>query len=424
MITKAIEIANGVTINYIETEKFKTNYFSFSFISEINKESAPLNSMIPRILTHGSGKYPSQAEIDKRLQYLYSGSIGTRNVISGNAHIFGIVADMLNDKYTPDTAVTDEMMELLCDIIFNPYLENGAFSEKYTEDEKLEVIDTINAEINNKSSYALKRCTEIMCENEIFSIKKLGSVEDVEKITPTILYDAYKKALESSKIEIYFVGKVDIEKMAAIFRAYFDKVERNPKELGKITIVKRAGEVKQICEIQDVNQGKLCMGFRISRTLEDGDYHIVQLFNELYGGSPTSKLFVNVREKKSLCYTCRSMIMQKSGIMYVSAGIEASNKQIAEDAILEQLEQVKNRNITDEELDSAKKSIKNAYMNLFDNPSGMEYWSLNRKLSDNYDTPDSEAKKIDSTTKEQLASIAKGITLDTVYFLKGEDKNG
>lgn len=424
MITKSIEVANGVKINYIETDKFKTNYFSFNFITLIDKEKSPLNTLLPRILTHGSASYPSQALIDKRLQYLYSSSLVTRNTTIGKFHIFGLMADMLNDKYTAGTSVTSEMISLICDIIFNPYLENGVFSKQYTESEKLEVIDAINAEINNKGRYSLNRCTEIMCEDEIFSIKKTGNVDDVEKITPEQLYNAYKNALKNYKIEIYAVGKLDIDKIALTLKAHFEKIERELETMPSIEIKRSASEVKRVCEIQDVMQGKLCMGFRTGRTIEDGNYHIAQLFCEIYGGSPTSKLFVNVREKKSLCYTCRSMITQKSGLMYVMAGIEATNKQIAEDAILEQLDCVRLAQITSEELESAKKSLKNSYMNIYDSPSAMELWTLNRELSGNFDEPIGEAQRVDSTTKEQIAEYARGITLDTVYFLKGEDSNG
>ncbi len=424
MITKTFEIASGVRLNYIQTDKFKTNYFSFNFITSVNKEKAPYHTMIPRILTHGSATYPSQSEIDKRLQFLYSGTIGVRNMTSGKFHIFGLIGNMLNDKYTLGTPVTDEMINLLNDVVFNPYLENGAFSEEYTEDEKLELIDQINAEINNKTSYSLDRCTEIMCENEIFSIKKTGRVEDVAKITPNLLYQAYKTALETYKIEIYVVGNVDIEKIAHKFKTQFEKINRTTEKIIDIEIVRSASEVKRIIEVQDVNQGKLCMGFRTGKTIEDGNFHVAQMFNEIYGSSPTSKLFVNVREKKSLCYTCRSMLTQKNGIMFVIAGIEPTNKQVAEDAILEQLDEMKNKKISDTELESAKKSLKNAYMNIYDSPAGMELWTLNRGLSGNFDIPNGEAKKLDSVTKEQISEFASGITLDTVYFLKGEDDNG
>ncbi len=421
MITKYIKIAEGVKVNYIETEKFKTNYISVNFITQMRKESAHLNTLVSRVLVHGSKNFPSQSAIEKRLQYLYAGSISRRTNNIGKYQIFGVCADMLNDRYTEGTPVTDEMVDLVCDIVFNPIVENDAFSKQNTEDEKLETIDLINAEINNKARYAQNRCTEIMCENEVFSIKTTGTKEDVLATTPKDLFEAYKKALREYRIEIYVVGKVDIDKLANTFKSHFDKIERSLESLDDIEIIKEVSEVKNIEEIQEVSQGKLCMGFRTGKTIEDGDYHVAQLFNEIFGGSPTSKLFVNVREKKSLCYTCRSYVTQKSGLMYVSAGIESSNKQVAIDAILEQLENVKNAKITSTELESAKKSLKNAYMNVYDSPVAMEVWTLNRELSENFDVPSDEANKILATTKEDVSSYAKGIKLDTIYFLKGEE---
>lgn len=423
MITKTINIANGVNVNYIETEKFKMNSISFNFITGLKRENAHINTLLTRVLIHGSKNYPTQKDIDKRLQYLYASSLSRRSHTCGKYHVFGLCADMLNDRFTEDISVTDEMVALLCDVVFNPIIENDSLSAKNTEDEKLEMIDLINAEINNKARYAQKSCFDIMCENEVTSISVLGEVKDVQCVDAKILYDAYKKALKECRVEIYVVGNLDADRVANTFKTYFDKIERNVETVDDIEIVRSATSVKNVEEIQDVAQGKLCMGFRTGKTIEDGDYHIAQLFNELYGGSPMSKLFVNVREKKSLCYTCSSFIMQKSGILRVLAGIEASNKQIAIDAILEQLECVKNAEITDDELENAKKSLKNSYMNVYDSPYAMESWTYVRSLSNNYDIPLEEARKIEKVTKEEIAEYAKGITLDTIYFLKGEDSN-
>lgn len=420
MITKQIQISDGVTINYIETEKFKSNYISVNFISELDKKSSFLNSMIPRILSHASGSYPSQADIDKRLQYLYSASLTTKNTSYGQYHIFGFLSDMLNDKYALGTMVADEMVNFLCDIIFNPYLEDGVFSKQFTENEKLEMIDSIEAEINSKTSYSITRCIENMFEGEIFSIRKTGTVEDVEKITPKMLYDAYKNALSTCRVEIYAVGKLDIDKVASTFKAHFDKIERSVTKIIDITPALIQREIKQICEIDDVSQGKLCMGFRLGKS---DDAVLANLFSELYGASPTSKLFVNVREKKSLCYTCRSIISLKTGSMCVVAGIEATNKEVAEKAIIEQLECVKRAEITDEELESAKKSLKNAYLSIYDRPSALATWSLNRKLSGVDSIPMLEYERLDLITKEQIASFAQEINLDTVYFMRGELEN-
>ena len=120
MITQSVKIAEGVNINHIQTDKFKSNFISFSFVTKVDKERVAQNALLSRVLCRGSKKYPSQAKIDKKLQYLYSSRIGTRNDTLGEFQIFGLVADVLNDKYTLGTPVTDEILDLLCDIIFNP----------------------------------------------------------------------------------------------------------------------------------------------------------------------------------------------------------------------------------------------------------------------------------------------------------------
>ena len=122
MITKSFNIANGVKLHYIETDKFKTNYFSFNFLASKSQETVHYNAMIPLILMRACAKYPSQAAINKRLQYLYSGDICSRNDSFGEYQIFGLKVNMLNDRYTTDTDVTGETVDLVCEMLFNPYL--------------------------------------------------------------------------------------------------------------------------------------------------------------------------------------------------------------------------------------------------------------------------------------------------------------
>ena len=424
MITRTIEIAKGVRLNYIHTDKFKTNLISFNFITQISKDSAHLNAMLPIILMRGCKKYPTQADINKRLQYLYSADIDAKNDKVGEFQVFGFSTNMLGDRFTGDIKMAEEMAELLCQLIFEPYLEKGVFAKKYVEGEKINLIDAIEAEINNKTRYSMNRCLEEMCKDEIFATKKFGTVEQVKKISAKSLFEAYKKAIKECKIEIYAVGDCDCNKIADIFKTYLEGVERDPHEPVLYPIVRAASEVKRIDECQDINQGKLCIGMRTGRNIEDGNFHIAQLFSEIYGASPTSKLFVNVREKMSLCYFCRSVIQQRNGVLMVASGIEFANKEIAEEAILKQLEAIKNGEISDEELDNAKRSLRNAYMHIYDSLEAMEAWTLNRSLSKNYDTPENERDMVESTTVDQIVEFAKGITLDTVYFLKGESNNG
>ena len=422
MITKSKLIAEGVKINYINTPKFKTNYISINFISPLTREQVHYNSMLPLILMRGCAKYPTQIDINKRLQYLYSGDIAARNTCFGEYQIFGFKANMLNKRFASDVDIEEETVTLLCDMVFEPLVIDGAFDNAYTEGEKINLIDTIQAEINEKGKYAVKRLLSEMCKDEVFGIPKLGEACDVKNITAKSLYDAYLKALKEFPIEIYFVGEGDFDKIASKFERVFKNIERAPIEIPKATLISHVNEVKQIEDVENVKQGKLVLGFRTGYKPEDNKYHLMQLFNEIYGSSPTAKLFVNVREKMSLCYYCRSIVSQRTGIMLVSSGIEAKNKEIAEKAILEQLEMIKNGVITDEELESAKKSLKNGYMQIYDSAEAMETWAFFRSICGIFTTPLLECERLATTTVKDVQALACNFELDTVYFLRGKER--
>lgn len=420
MITKTIKIADGVTLNYIEADKFKTNYFSFNFITELSKETASLNALIPPILMRGCNKYPTQAKINKRLQYLYSGEVGARNTKFGEYQIFGLHANMLDNRFCNDVDVTKETVELICDMIFDPYLINEEFNIEYVKTEKINLIDVLESERNNKTQHSMKRTMEEMCKNEIFSISKYGTAEQINKLSSKEIYASYLNVLKTCQVEIYYVGKCDICKVESILKSRFACIEREVKEIKEATTIEKVDSVKEIVDEENVKQGKLCLGFRTGYKPNDHKYHLLQLFNEVFGGSPTSKLFMNVREKKSLCYFCRSIVKQRSGVMIVASGIEFDNKLIAQNAIIEQLDAIKSGNISKEEFESAKKSIKNGYMQVYDSAESMEAWAFFRGLCGVYTEPYDECLKIDEATINDIKAVANKMTLDTIYFLKGK----
>lgn len=423
MITKTIEIASGVQLKYIETDKFKTNYFSFNFISPLSNEKAHFNALIPLVLMRGSNKYKTQSEINKRLQYLYSGDVAARNDSFGEYQIIGFKANMLDNRFANDTDITMETVSLICSLLFDPLLENGKFTEAYTKGEKLNLVDIIESERNNKTRHSIIRLTEEMCANEVFGVSKLGKIENVKKITSKSLYEAYLQMLATYPVEIYFVGKCDIDALASLLKKQFVNITRSVIKIPMAKTIEKATEVKRVVDTENVKQGKLCLGFRTGYKVEENKYYLMQLFNEVFGGSPTSKLFINVREKMSLCYYCRSIINQRNGIMKVASGIEFDNKEIAEKAIIDQLDQIKKGNITEEEFESAKKSIRNGYLQIYDSAESMETWTFYRGICQSKSTPLDECNKINTATIDDIKSVAEKMTLDTVYFLKGIDKS-
>ncbi len=422
-------VGSGICLNYLETEKFKTGYMSVSFTAPLDTETAAKNALIPNILLRGSVKYPTMAEISKKLDYLYASSVSARVEKRGDVQLFGLCASMIDSAYTiGGEDLLGEITDMMAELLFCPITKDCGFDAAYTESEKNNLIDAINARVNNKAYYARMRCIQEMCSGERCGISEIGETEDVERCTAENLYAQYKYALKCYPIEIFFVGKCDIDALENKLRAVFCDIPRAPIEMPETEIIRKAGEPKRITEDMPVNQGKLNIGFRAGSYIKDDDYYAAMLFNEMFGGGVTSKLFMNVREKMSLCYYCSSSPEAAKGLIIVSSGIEVDNREIAEKAIFDQIDAIKSGDFTEEEHENAKLGLVNTYRELGDSARGLEAWYLGRMQSGVICDPDEVVAGIESVTRDEIIAAANKVSLDTVYFLngtlKGEGQNG
>lgn len=421
-------IADGIGFNYLETEKFKTGFLSVSFIAPLSAETAAKNALIPSVLLRGSVKYPNMAEINKKLDYLYASSLSARNTKRGERQVFGICASMIDSAYTINGEdLLAQVTDFVWEILLNPITVDGAFDPAYTESEKNNLIDAINAKINNKTQYARMRCAAEMCKNERYGLDENGTAKEVSACTAAGVYEQYRYALCHYPIEIFYVGKCDPDDLCDRLGSVFGALDRDPVDVPETEIVREAKTLNRISEDMPVNQGKLAIGFRTGIAMNDPEYPALIMANEIFGGGVTSKLFMNVREKMSLCYYCSSSPESAKGLLFVQSGIETENREIAEKAIFEQLDAVRRGEFTDEELLCARLGIINAYKELSDSAKGLEGWYLGRLLEGCASVPDEVTEAVERVTKEEIVAAANKLTADTVYFLngtlKGEDEN-
>lgn len=414
-----ISIADGVRLHCLPTGKFKTNFMSVSFTAPLEAGVNAMNSLIPNILLRGSEKYPDMAAINRRLDYLYAAGISTRCSKRGDVQVFGLCADMLDSSYAiGGEDLVAEMTDMLGELLLHPIKVGEGFDPDYTESEKNNQIDAIRASINNKVYYAYRRCVEEMCRGERFGLTETGTVDETSACTPESLYSQYKYALKHYPIEIFFVGQCDADALADRLRSIFS-FEREPIALPATEVIRSAAEPKTVTEDMPVNQGKLVIGMRSGLTLADPEYPALMLCNAIYGGAVTSKLFMNVREKMSLCYYCQSSPDAAKGLLMIQSGIEVSNREVAEKAILEQLEAVRRGDFTDEEMNGALLFLINSYNELADSARGLENWYLGRMIFNIPGEPDEMVERLRAVTREDIIAAAKLPTLDTVYFLNG-----
>lgn len=416
-----INIAEGINLSIIQSDKFKTNHLKINFTLPLCKKTAPLASLLPSVLRRGCEKYPTLMQLNRRLEYLYSTGLGGASGKCGENETVTFDASFLRNEFIPDgTDLLSLVCDMMADFIFAPYLVNGKFCEEYVESEKINLIDRIKAEINNKGNYAIKRLFDIMCEDEAYSTSHLGTVESVSEIDSTALTEFYFGEFAKSPVEIFFVGVCNEKELTEKIRERFSPFARKSTEYAKDTVKQTASKLKRVTEEMPVNQGKLTMGFRTGACTALNNNENFLVFNEIFGSSPTSKLFENVREKLSLCYYCSSRYVATKGIMYIASGVKVGDETAAEEEILRQLDSMKVGDFSENDIAVAKMSLENSYMSCYDNADRLASWYLTRIISGAENASiENVINKIKSVTKENIIAIANTVIPDTVYFLKG-----
>ena len=420
-MVQRIAILPEVYLTAATTEKFKTECFSVNLLRPLSREEASLNALVGGVLLRGSRRHPDLTAVSTALEELYGAEIG--NVIRkrGEVQCIGLYADTLCDEAVGEP-IFAQTAAMTAELLLDPVTEGGVFRTDYVEQEKENLIRSIRARMNGKRAYAHSQMTKAMFRNEAFGVDRLGEEEDVIPITPESLFAHYKKLLATSRVEICYTGRKDPETVAAILR---DALAALPREtcvpVGTV-FVPRAEKVQEIVERMDVTQGKLCMGFRAGRSVLDEKWPATALLNAVFGGGLTSKLFANVREKLSLCYYARSAPDKYKGVLSVSSGIEFEKYEVAKAAILEQLDACRRGEITETELRWAKDQISLALRTLGDSPTQLDDFHLGNAVIERKVTPEELCRRNEALTVADLAEAAREITLDTVYFLRGEEE--
>ena len=419
------EIAASVYFNAISETKFKSNLISMRFIAPLDEKTAAKNALLFPVLLRGSTQFPDIGSIRREEESVYDTDISDGVYKRGDSQILEIRMSLLDNRFSIDGMdITARAVNLLSDILFAPLMEDGCFCEEYVESEKQMLIDDIRAQINDKRRYAMQRLSEEMFSDDVFGVCELGTVESVEAITAKDLTEQYKELFSRARIEIFAVGNFDFTALRETFRTLFGKAERSylyQTETKPLTCAKP--EVKKVYERQNISQGKLSLGFYTGMTVKDPDYTAMQLLNIVYGAGVTSKLFLNVREKLSLCYYCGSSDNGQKGFMTVHSGIEFKNEKKAVDEILAQLDEIKNGNISESELRDAKLALVDSAERIADSANNMLNWYFACVMNGEMITPKEKCEKILAVTAEDIVRISRNIQLDTYYFLCAKEEN-
>jgi predicted Zn-dependent peptidase len=416
-----IDIKNGIKLHTIKTEKFKTNLIAVMLTTKLDRKNITKNALIPAVLRRGTKFMQTQEEINKKMEDMYGASFDCGLDKTGDNQILKFYMETVNNEFLPQDAenMIKSSIEKIFEIIFNPYLENGVFKKEYVEQEKENIKQIIDGKIDSKARYALDRCIEEMYKNEPFGLYKFGYVEDLKDINEKNLYEYYLELIKTCKIDIYISGIVD-ENIHNIIKQNenIEKLEERKPDFKEFELVKKENEeAKEIQESMEVTQGKLIIGLDVNILDKDARYKIM-IYNSLLGGSANSKLFQNVREKASLAYTASSSYYRFKNNIFINCGIDIPNYQKALEIIKKQIEDMKNGDFTDEEIENAKNGIIASIKTIDDEQDTEITYYFGQELSGTKTSLEEYIENIQKINKADVLEVAKQISINTIYFLK------
>lgn len=423
METVRTELIPGVWLTALRSDKFKTGCLSINLLTQLKRETAAFNAVLPFVLRRGTRFHPDMQTIAAELDSLYGTGVEPIVRKIGEIQCIGFYASFPDDKYLPaGSEAFEKAANLSCEMLLAPNTRGGLFLPAYVESEKEKLLELIRSRVNEKRSYAHFRLLEQMCCYEDYAVSRFGTEDTAESIYYQKLTKYYHSLISASPVEIFYCGSMEASKVADILSDALSGMTRGEINYDIGTDIRMNAvedKVRSFVDEMSVTQGKLVMGFRLGECMEEPDLAAIYVFNAVYGSGVTSKLFMNVREKLSLCYYASSTVDTHKGIMLVSSGVDFDKVDEAKSEMLAQLEAVKSGDISDEELEAARRSVASDLRACLDSQGELEGFYLANTIDGLEFSPDELAALVCDVSREDVIKIASSVVLDAEYFLRG-----
>ena len=414
------EIMQDVYLTYLHQRKFKTCLLSVQLITDLRRETAGFNALVPAVLRRGTMRHPDMESLSAALDALYGATIDYTVRKKGERQCVGFVAQCIDDAFAPGREkLLEPVTELLGELLLDPVTRNGRFMPAYVDSERQNLLDAIRSLKNDKRDWADVRLMQEMCADEPYGVLRLGDEDTVSRINHQKLYRHYQQLLTTAPVEIFYCGSADESRVETALLSALASLPRGRMARPEPIVLRHAPEEpRYVVEEMDVTQGKLSMGWRC----ETDDIPAMVMANLLFGGSSNAKLFMTVREQLSLCYYASSGFARSKRIMTVSSGIEVKDYDRALAEILHQLDLVRQGQWEPWELESARAAMDSALTALGDSQGAMENYCLGQNALGLDETPEELLAALREVTGERIMAAAQAARLDTVYFLKGKEE--
>ncbi len=407
-------------LHIIKTDHFKTVNTRIMFKRKAKKEEINYRNFLSLMLLESTKKYKTHKEIEVKCEELYALNVRSESFLSGNYSVMSFDSVFLNEKYT-EKGLFKEIFDFLFQLTLDPNVDNKAFDTNSFNNVKNVLINNLESYKDVPSYYSRKRILELAGKNTPLELKSEGYLETINEVNEKNLFEYYQKIIKTDNIDIFIIGDVDEEYLKKLIKETIPiNTLKKPSETHYIEhkkIRKRALIEK---EKDDFRQSQLLLAYKLDKLTDFEKQYVIPIYNYILGGAPDSKLFKNIREKKSLCYNISSGHIMIANLILITAGIDAKNYKKTVTLIRKQVKDMEKGLFDESDIEKAKLIFLNSYKELTDNPAViMSIYMLHEYL--NRDLLDDRIKKTKTVTKDMIVSVAKKVHLDTIFFLEGDN---
>lgn len=408
-------------LHFIKTDIFKTITMKVIFHTPIIKEDITKRNILSDILLQSTKEYKTRRDLTIKSEDLYAADIYTSNQRVGNYIMTSFILQTLNDKYTEENNF-EESIKFLHEIIFNPDVEEERFKEDKLELVKSNATLALNSIKEDATNYSLIRMSEAYDKTSPISYRMTGYLEDLDKITEENLYEYYERMLDNDYVDIFILGDINEKELLPIIKKYF-KFKKVKKRKASYYLPNKKPRKRRLFakETTKNSQSKLAIACPITKMTDYEKNYSLLLANIILGGTGDSKLFKEVREENSLCYTIRSNYNRIDNLMVINAGIDNVNFDKAVELITKNVQDMKKGKFTDSDINVAKEFYKTSAESLMESPSRI----INEVLTEEIlgvEPLSERVRKIEKVTKKDIMRACKKINMDTVFLLEGGNK--
>ena len=412
---------NSYNIHTIKTDRFKTVHMEIIFRKNIVKEELVNYAFLVDMLMESSKNYPKRKDVITKLEELYKLVVYGTTVKTGNVLNSNFMADFIDPKFIDEEDYLENVIKFIFEMLMNPNATNEEFDLKEFNFVKERLKREIKSIDENPFKSSMRKAIEAMDKSSVTAFPLMGSVEELEGITPGSLYKYYKKLFKDNTCDIFIIGDVDCDNIVSLIQKYFKHRYINSNKLVLRVDNKFKKKVTTKEDVSENLQANLVMIYNIGELPEVERHVTMQVFNYIFGsGGLTSKLYKKIREENSLCYNISTLYLKYDELIAIHISLDTANVKRAVSMVKKCLKEMQTGDFLESDLEDAKKSISLALDLTSDNNSSL----LNNYVFhefDNLPLIDERKKSLVKLTKEDVVNVSKKLKLNTIYVLKGKE---